>query len=116
MKVSAQYINSLKMEIEYWIGENAKDNFSIIDAADNNDLWFHVDGQSSCHIIARMPDEKIDKKQLRQIITQGALLCKQNSKYVSINNLPIIYTKVENLEKTDKIGAVLTKETKTIVI
>ena len=80
-------------------------------------MWFLIQGESSCHVIASIPvDKKLDKKQLRQIVTQGAVLCKSKSRYKSNKNVSIIYTKVENVTKCYPIGTVIAENTKTIVI
>ena len=77
MKTELKFISALNSSIEFKIGQNAQDNFDIIDESNPNDLWFHLYGESSCHVIAMIdPEVKLDKKQKRQIITQGALLCK----------------------------------------
>lgn len=110
-------IPSLQSKILYTVGKNSQNNFDIIDAASPNDLWFHIEGESSCHVIASLPLEiKLDKKQLRQIVTQGAVLCKSKSRYKSNKNVSIIYTKVENVTKCYPIGTVIAENTKTIVI
>ena len=110
-------IPSLQNKITYTIGKNAKNNFEIIEEANKQDLWFHIEGESSCHVIASIPlDIKLDKKQLRQIITQGAVLCKSKSRYKSNKNVSIIYTKVENITKSEPVGTVITENIKTIII
>jgi len=110
-------IPSLQCNVLYTIGKNSQSNFDIIDAASPNDLWFHIQGESSCHVIASIPlDKKLDKKQLRQIVTQGAVLCKSKSRYKSNKNVSIIYTKVENVTKSDPVGTVIAENIKTIVI
>lgn len=117
MKTIFRNINELKKEFEFWVGESAMDNFAMIDIANSTDLWFHLGGgESSCHVICRMPLDLPSKKALRQIITQGAIVCKQYSRRKSDKNVPIIYTKIENLEKTNVAGCVLTKNIKTILI
>ena len=110
-------IPSLQSKITYTIGKNAKNNFEIIDKAHEEDIWFHIEGESSCHVIASIPlDRKLDKKQLRQIITQGAVLCKSKSRYKSNKNVSVIYTKVENITKSEPIGTVIANNFKTIKI
>jgi len=117
MKVEARYIQSLNREIPYLVGSNAQDNFDIIDESDSIDIWFHIEGQSSCHVVAKMPqDIKLNKKQKLQIIKQGALICKQNSKYKSLHDVPIVYTQIVNITKKDKIGQVETQNSKIIAI
>lgn len=62
-----------------------------------------------------MPND-INKKYIKYITKQGALLCKQNSKYRSDKNVSIIYTQIKNITKTNIIGTVITTNTKTIQI
>ena len=117
MKLESKYIASLKNSIDFKIGQNSQDNFDIIDISNPNDIWFHLYGESSCHVIASInPDIKLDKKQKRQIITQGALLCKQNSRHKSAKNVNIIYTEIKNIEKTEIVGTVHVNEQKSILI
>jgi hypothetical protein len=60
--------------------------------------------------------DDLDKKQKQQIIKQGALLCKQYSRMKSMKNVEIIYTKIENVEKTNIVGTVSTFKNKTILV
>ena len=115
MKTETVFISN--MEITYNIGTSAQDNFDLIDASSPQDIWFHVEGLPSCHIVAVIPEnEKLDKNKMRAIIKQGAVICKKHSKYASYKNLPIIYTKIENVQKTPTLGSVFTTNTKTIII
>lgn len=133
-RVVTKYIPSLKKNIVYKIGTNDKNNFELIDTAHKDDLWFHLNNESSCHVIAclknityttlddDMPNyydldfHDLDKKQKQQIIKQGALLCKQYSRLKSMKNVEIIYTKIENVEKTNIVGTVSTFKSKIIVV
>lgn len=111
------FIPAIKDEIEFYIGENAQDNFDIIDICKPIDLWFHIHKESSCHVIARMPvDIKYNRNQISKIITQGALCCKQHSKTKSKQNVEISYTRLINIVKTHVIGQVIMKEFKVILI
>jgi predicted ribosome quality control (RQC) complex YloA/Tae2 family protein len=108
------------IEVVYYIGTNALDNFSVIDMGNTNDLWFHAKDVSSCHVVAKIPytevKEGIDKRQLKSIIKNGAFICKQNtSKLKSLNNVEFIYTKVQNVTKTKIPGLVTLTNQKTIV-
>lgn len=133
-RIVTRYIPGLKINIVYKIGKDAQNNFDLIDAADKNDLWFHLKDVSSCHVIAclkniqyttrddELPNfydidfDNLDKKEKQQIITQGALLCKQFSKLKSTKKTNVIYTKIEDVYKTDVKGTVLTYKSKEIVI
>ena len=108
MKTRIIYIPSLQCSVTYKIGENAQENDSLIDQAAPDDLWFHVYNKKSCHVIACLP-EKIDKKNIKYIVSQGAVLCKQFS-YPSEKNLAIVFTRRKYIEKTDIPGLVFIPE------
>jgi predicted ribosome quality control (RQC) complex YloA/Tae2 family protein len=110
MKRIQKHFQGIHRPIIYHVGENADENEDIIESASNDDLWFHGQGFSSCHVIADITGLYLDKKQKRQIVTQGAVLCKQYCKYSYMSDLAIIYTEVKNLQKTNIKGTVMTKE------
>lgn len=117
MKMKTIVLQSSQREITYLVGTCAQDNFDAIDISDPQDIWFHVKDMSSCHVIAKIPaSDKPDKKTMRLIIKQGALLCKHESRYACLKNLPIIYTKVVNVQKTNIIGSVIADPVSTIII
>ena len=63
------YIDALKEEVEFNVGENAADNDTIIDNSSAGDLWFHVGGgRSSCHVVAVIPDGT-NKKNVKAFFT-----------------------------------------------
>lgn len=103
------------IDVEYFIGKSAKENFDIIDAAEPHHIWFHIAGQPSGHVIATIP-ESIDRKDRVYIIKQGAVLCKQYSKFASMKNVEIVYTFVKDLQKGDRLGSVIVQNEKTISI
>ena len=133
-RIVTRYIPSLQLNIVYKVGKDAQNNFQIIDESDNSDIWFHIKESSSCHVIAclknikfnRYDDElpnyydidfdSLDKKQKQQIIKQGAILCKQFSRLKNKKNVDVIYTKIEDVYKSETIGSVITYKTKTIII
>jgi predicted ribosome quality control (RQC) complex YloA/Tae2 family protein len=107
MKIVKKYINSLNREVDFKIGENAEDNIYVVEHSHGDDIWFHVQGLSSSHVVASIYGLDLDKKQRRQIITQGAIVCKQNSRYYAMSNLAIIYTTINNIEKVTPVGTVI---------
>ena len=115
MKTQVVYFDNIKKEITYLIGENAADNFAVIDAADPaNDIWFHAQDGSSCHVVAKIPTQHLNKKELLTICKKGGFLCKLNTaKLKKQSNVEIIYTKIGNITKTNIDGLVHTTETKT---
>ena len=115
MKTENILIKSLKREVIFYIGKKQTENFEVIDKGKPDDLWFHAKDESSCHVVCEVPPD-IDKKDLRYIITVGALLCKNNTnKLKSLKNVHIIYTQIKNVTKTDIDGCVLTQNVKTIL-
>jgi len=111
-----KYIPSVKEEIQFRIGKNAEGNNKIIELSCETDIWFHIGGnRSSGHVIASIP-ENISKKQKRDIIIQGACLCRQFSKYKSESQLEIIYTKLSDVIPTEIPGRVIAHNQKTIVL
>jgi hypothetical protein len=116
MKVIKKYIPCLKREIEYIVGEVPQDNFDMIDKSHGDDIWFNVQGFSMGNVIVRLYGINMDKRQLRQVILQGAILCKQQSKYYFMSNLVVLYNHVNNLVKTESPGVVMSKHSKIKII
>jgi predicted ribosome quality control (RQC) complex YloA/Tae2 family protein len=131
MKKIVFHFDSFNNDIEYIIGQNANENFKIIDDANNdtmndamndamNDsnkfyMWFHIDGYPSCHVVCSIPDN-LSKKDLLKVIKRGALCCKEHSKYRTEKSVSVIYTYLKNVTKTDVIGTVITTNTKSIKV
>ena len=117
MKTEQIYIQALKSEFTFYIGKNQNENFEVIDKGNENDLWFHANNISSCHVVCVLPEEiKLCKKELKYIIKTGALLCKNNTnKLKNLKNIEIIYTNIKNITKTDISGCVITENTKMII-
>ena len=117
MKEISKNIHPLNETFVFQVGSNAQDNFAIIDKSNNHDLWFHIENESSCHVICSMPKEATYvKKQIRYIIKQGALICKQYSRFKSMPKIDVVYTTIANITKTDTIGRVIVENGKTIAI
>jgi len=118
MRETQIYFADLDEEITFYIGTNARDNFAAIDEGAPNDLWFHAEQVSSCHVIAIIPsNEIIPKKTMSEIIKQGCLLCKENThKLKTEKNVRFIYTTLRNIKKTKNPGEVITSNTKYVII
>jgi predicted ribosome quality control (RQC) complex YloA/Tae2 family protein len=116
MKIEKILIQGLDKELTFVIGKNKSENFEVIDMGSENDLWFHANDISSCHVVCLLSDTDVDKKDMRYVIKAGALLCKNNTnKLKSMKNVEIIYTQIKNITKTDIEGCVLTQNSKSIV-
>lgn len=116
MKTEILFLQGLNREITFYIGENKNDNFDVIDMGDDEDLWFHANEISSCHVVVNIPKD-IKNKEKKYIIKAGALLCKKyTNKLKSLNDVEIVYTQIKNIEKTQTPGCVKIKNEKKIII
>lgn len=115
--VVVETISRDEVEITFRLGKNAIENHKLIDDADPNDLWFHLDGFPSGHCILEV--NRINDIDSIDII-YAANLVKSHSKLKNHNKkLKVIYTNVGNLKKGKAKGEVIMlnlKRVKTIMI
>lgn len=117
MRTITKYIDSIRGNIEFRVGQHAQDNFDLIDTSAPTDLWFHIRDGASCHVVAVVTEgASYNKKQLRHIATQGAVICKQHSKYKSESNVQVMYTQIQHVTKTSTVGMVNVSTYSTISI
>jgi len=117
MRTISRHIDCLKINVDFVVGTNAQENHDIIDAADPEDLWFHISGHPSCHVISKIPPGiDIDKKELQKIAKQGALVCKEMSGFKKEKNVKIDYTAIKHVTKGEKPGSVYITNGKQIII
>jgi predicted ribosome quality control (RQC) complex YloA/Tae2 family protein len=118
MKSETIFIQGLNKEVTFWIGLNKEDNDEMIDKASPNDIWFHANNISSCHVICRMTDHQdISKKDIKYIVKMGAVLCKKNThKLKTQYKTEFVYCPVKNLIKTDVVGCVSVSNGKYVII
>ena len=86
--------------IKFKLGKNATENHNIIDEADMDDWWFHLQDYPSGHCIVESSEISYDD------ILLASTLVKENSKYKNFKKLSICYTQIKNIKKTKKIGEV----------
>jgi predicted ribosome quality control (RQC) complex YloA/Tae2 family protein len=90
--------------IIYKLGRNAKENFELIDDAQDANpeyWWFHLEDHPSGHCVIYA--EEITN----QMVSIAANLVKQYSKLKSNKKAKIVYTQIKNVKKTKTIGQVL---------
>ena len=104
--------------INFVIGENAQDNWNILEQANsiNPDyIWFHLNSFPSSYVIMYSTLDQFNDNSLNNYLNYGANLCKTHSKYKNLKDLKICYTSLKKLSKTNKIGEVLIKGKKNII-
>lgn len=116
MKIE-QY-ESVQDEYTYTVraGQSAQENWDLIEDSTQNDIWFHVEGESSCHVVLKIGDRK--KSPHKAVINYCASLCKEGSKVRFAKNVKIIYTNIKNVKinKAYTVGSVKASNTKSIKI
>lgn len=104
--------------IKYVIGQNAKENWYILDKAykiNCDYIWFHLNSFPSCFVIMYSSIEDLRDSSLNDYLTHGANLCKQNTKYRNLSDLKICYTQLKKLKKTNKIGEIIISGERNII-
>lgn len=105
-------------DIKYVIGQNAKENWNILDQAykiNCDYIWFHLNSFPSCFVIMYSSIEDLRDNSLNDYLTHGANLCKQNTKYRNLADLKICYTQLKKLKKTNKIGEIIISGKRNII-
>lgn len=103
------------------VGQNANENWQILDNSAKEDLWFHLADYPSCYTIIQknvLEHDDIEEniRYYPEIVVVGATHCKNHSKYKDNKNIRIVYTKVKNLKKGKELGSVYIKNEEYIKI
>ena len=81
------------IQYRVWVGCNAHDNWRVIEESNDEDIWFHLDGVPSCHVVLQH-SELID----RDILQRCAAICKSCTNRCRGKRKPnVIATPVSNL-------------------
>lgn len=100
-------IEIIDNNIKYKLGRNAKENFELIDEANDIDpdyWWFHLENNPSGHCIVHSTE--IDKS---KAIIAGSLV-KSYSKLKDQKKVRVIYTQIKYIKKTKTLGEVELKQ------
>ena len=107
---------SFSEPLECFVGQSQKDNDSVINLGNKDDIWFHAADESSCHVVVKVP-LNMKKEQLRYLIKVGAQLCKQyTNKLAHEKRVKFHYTCLSNVSKTNVSGQVILKQWKEVVL
>lgn len=97
-------------DIKLILGQNAKENHLIIDNADPNDWWFHIDCHPSGHCIVECSDIN------NELIITASNFVKENSKLKNNKKIKVIYTQIKNIRKTKNPGEVILLKTPKFIL
>lgn len=116
MKTELITFPALANTVTFYIGRSQHENHAVIDLGRPKDLWFHLAGQSSTHVVAVIPDG-IDRRLRGQIIRRGAALCKQHTaKAASLSSVSVTYAPLEYVRKTNTPGEVVVGRSGQIIV
>ena len=116
------FFENIQKSFSFMISENENEPFKMLDLAKPNDIWFHAQKESSCHVIVSLGEyDAVDlsKKERNTIVKRGAFLCKYHTfklRPLSPKTVSFLYCKIENIRRTEKAGCVITEHTTTIMI
>ena len=82
-----------------YIGQNAKENWQLVQNSHEDYTWFHLADSPSCHVVCT---QSMDL----DIIKKCAQLCKTYSKHKNSKRVKVIYTICYNLVKCKTPGEV----------
>jgi hypothetical protein len=95
------------------VGENARDNWGLLEESKGNYVFFHLSSFSSCYLIL-----ECDYKNLynipNDIIIKAAELCKSRTKYRNLLNIRVDYTFCSNVKRGEAIGEIVYKSNKQV--
>lgn len=94
------------------IGQNKMENWSLIDCASPDNIWFHVSCVPSAHIVL---DTVCNIKDIPScVIYRCAVLCKKHSKSTTGRHCNVIYTYMKHVAKGDNEGEAIIGKKKSI--
>ena len=107
--------------VEYliYIGKNKSENWALIDAAVESDIWFHVKDVPSCHVILKCSGKLKDVP--RAVLSHCGVLCRRNSSNIqkssknSNEKVEIIYAAIKSVKKGQHEGSVVVTSGKVMV-
>ena len=85
----------------YKLGENAKENWKLLDESKEHYLFFHLQSFPSGYVILEHNNDYTE-----EIIIKAGELCKNGTKYRNLKNIKIDYCRCDNIIKGEKIGEV----------
>lgn len=92
------------------IGENAVENWKILDEADKEHIFFHLSSFPSCYVIL----ETTFGYPSNEVLSRAANICLKNTKYRNFKNIKVDYCFCENITKGEKVGEIFYKSNKKV--
>ena len=88
--------------VNFYVGRNAKNNWELLDKANDNDIWVHLDNLPSCYVII---DSNSSSPINKSHIKYAAQLCVTYSKIPNnVKGVHFIFTECKNVKKGKGTG------------
>ena len=97
--------------INYKIGQNAVENWTIFENSKPSYLFFHLSSFPSCYVILEWEDEYYPDL---SVIKEASELCKNNTKYKNLRDIKVDFTQCGNIEKGEVVGEIIYKSNKKV--
>lgn len=79
----------------YIMGSNAKENWKLLDEADEDDIWVHLHNHTSAYIFIRNKNRGVNIED----IMYGGKLIQQHSKHRNMKNVQMCYLEARYVSK-----------------
>jgi len=83
----------------YVLGENAQDNWNILNNANPENYFFHLSSFPSCYVILICEDQPTTEQ-----IIKAAEICRNTTKYRNLRNIKVDYCPCSNVKKGNVVG------------
>jgi predicted ribosome quality control (RQC) complex YloA/Tae2 family protein len=103
------FVEETNKQYTVLVGKNKNENDLLIKNSNPCDLWFHLQGVSSPHIILQTEGDIIPKKYINQIVQMFPL-----HKSGLSSRFNVIYTEIKNVKLTNIPGTVIPSKIKII--
>ena len=91
------------------VGQNKKENWSLLDNSRESDILFHLSSFPSCYVILKATDIPPN-----EVIFKCAELCRSNTKHKNLKNIKVDYSFCSNITKGDNVGELEYKSNKKV--
>lgn len=94
------------------IGQNAKENWFLLENAKPEYYFFHLRSFSSCYVIWEYEGDDVKEDTLQEL----AKICLANTKHRDAKNIKVDCTRCKNLEKGNIVGEVVYKSRRKVQV
>jgi predicted ribosome quality control (RQC) complex YloA/Tae2 family protein len=100
------YDTKINQLLHFRCGKNAQDNWDIVESSKSNDVWFHLEHVSSCHVVLTLPEGIHYSDLAKQTLIHCAVECKRRTKSNNTST-SVIFSEIAYIVKGDSVGSVI---------